>query len=173
MVRSIRADRTPHLLVMQYSESWAVVNMLLVPRVFFTESVIKKRKPLSLGARRSGWVGCNILLGQIPDDGKITVVSAGTEVPAGEVREGFLRVRTLSELPPSVRGWTVDVLRIVRRMAKQRFSLHELYDFELELRALHPQNRNIRPKIRQQLQILRDIGIIAFEGGGKYAVRMT
>jgi hypothetical protein len=28
--------------------------------------------------------------------------------------------------------------------------------FKEELRELHPKNRHIRPKIRQQLQVLRD-----------------
>ncbi|MGD0489035.1 MAG: hypothetical protein ABSB94_17815 [Syntrophorhabdales bacterium] len=31
-----------------------------------------------------------------------------------------------------------------------------------------PPSRNIRAKIRQQLQILRDMGIITFLGGGDY-----
>jgi hypothetical protein len=35
----------------------------------------------------------------------------------------------------------------VRKLAKSEFSLGEMYDFEEELRELHPKNRRIRPKI--------------------------
>jgi type II restriction enzyme len=52
MLRSIRADRVPNLLVLQYSADWFVRNLLLVPRFFFSESAIEKRKPSS-----PGWLG--------------------------------------------------------------------------------------------------------------------
>jgi len=106
MLRAIRADRTPNLLVLQYSSTWLIQNLLLIPRVFFSESVIEKRNPLSSQARRVGWVGCNILLSQIPDDGKIAVVSAGVPVLKRVVREEFSRVKRLAEIPPSLRGWS-------------------------------------------------------------------
>jgi type II restriction enzyme len=61
MVRAIRSDRVPNLLVLQYSTDWLVRNLLLVPAFFFSEAVIEKRPPLSSKARRAGWVGCNIL----------------------------------------------------------------------------------------------------------------
>jgi len=80
MVRAIRADRTPNLLVLHYSNTWLVQNLLLIPKVFFSERVIEKRKPLALQARRAGWVGCNILLSKIPLDGKIAIISAGVPV---------------------------------------------------------------------------------------------
>jgi type II restriction enzyme len=170
MIRAIRTDRTPNLLVLNYSSDWVVANMLLVPRMFFTESIVERRKPLSPQARRSGWVGCNILLREIPEDGKITVVSDGRVAPTDRVRAEFARVRELSQLPPELRGWTVDVLRIIRRLRKAHFSLADLYQFESELLALHPQNRHVRPKIRQQLQVLRDLGLLTFDAPGKYTL---
>ncbi|MBZ5564268.1 MAG: hypothetical protein LAP13_17830 [Acidobacteriia bacterium] len=33
---------------------------------------------------------------------------------------------------------------------------------------LHPDNLHVRDKIRQQLQRLRDLGLVEFLGGGKY-----
>ena len=125
MLRAIRADRTPNLLVLQYS------------------SVVEKRKPLAPEARRAGWVGCNILLSEIAADGKITMISAGVPVLKNQVREEFSRVKRLAELPPSLRGWTLDVLRAIRRLGKSDFSLEELYGFESELKSLHPQNQNV------------------------------
>jgi type II restriction enzyme len=171
MLRAIRADKTPNLFILQYSSDWLIQNLLLIPRAFFTESVIEKRPPLGPQAQRAGWVGCNILLGQIPPDGKIPMVSAGAALPKEQVRSEFSRVRRLGELPPSSRGWTVDVLKAIRRLGKAEFTLRELYDSELELKALHPRNQNVRPKIRQQLQVLRDLGMLRFVAAGRYVAR--
>jgi type II restriction enzyme len=171
MIRAIRADRTPHLLLMQYTRDWCISNLLLIPRVFFTETIIEKRKPLSATARRAGWVGCNIVLAGIPEDGKIGIVSAGVAESERKVRQEFNRIRALAKLPPSLRGWTVDVLNVIRGLGRPEFSLEEVYRSESQLKARHPQNQNIRPKIRQQLQVLRDLGLIDFRGGGLYAFK--
>jgi type II restriction enzyme len=172
MLRAIRSDRVPNLLILQYSRDWLVQNLLLVPKVFFSETVIEKRPPLSRKAQRAGWVGCNILLDRIPRDGKIPVVANSSTVAERQVREEFSRIRKLAEVPPSVRGWTLDVLAAVRKLAKARFSLQELYELEPYLQNIHPHNRNVRPKIRQQLQVLRDLGLIEFTSPGNYAVRV-
>src|SRR5208282_1603663 len=171
MIRAIRSDKAPHLLVLQYTSEWYVQNLLLIPRMFFSESVIEKRKPLSPTARRAGWVGCKILLSGIPEDGKIAIVSSGKPEPREQVRGGFERVRGLAVLPPSLRGWTVDVLNAIRRLGKSKFSIQELYQLEPELQAAHPHNQNVRPKIRQQLQVLRDLRILDFTDRGTYRLR--
>ena len=66
------------------------------------------------------------------------------------------------------RGWLLDILRCVNRIPKQIITLEDLYVFERWLSIRHPQNHNVRPKIRQQLQILRDDGFIEFLGRGTY-----
>jgi len=170
MIRAIREDRTPNLLFLQYSNNWAVSNLLLVPRFFFSESVIEKRKPLGPGARRAGWVGCNILLGNIVPDGRISLISNGIALPSKDVRSRFAEMRALSGVRPETRGWTLDVLRIVREIGKENFTLREAYDHADELQALHPLNQHVRPKIRQQLQVLRDLGFLRFVAPGQYAV---
>jgi type II restriction enzyme len=170
MLRAIRSDRVPNLLVLQYSADWLVNNLLLVPSVFFSESVIEKRPPLNPRARRAGWVGCNILLDRIPQDGKIEMVSSGSTVPESKVREEFSRVRRLAEIPPTLRGWTLDVLTTIRKLGKAQFSLRELYQLERYLQHIHPRNQNVRPKIRQQLQVLRDLGVVEFTSPGNYAM---
>jgi len=171
MVRAIRSDRVPNLLILQYSADWLVKNLLLVPGFFFSETIIEKRPPLSPKARRAGWVGCNILLDRIPLDGKIPLVANGSIVAEEQVRDEFSRIRRLAEVPPAVRGWTLDVLTAIRKLAKTRFSLRELYQLEPYLQNLHPKNRNVRPKMRQQLQILRNLGLLEFTSPGNYAVR--
>lgn len=58
----------------------------------------------------------------------------------------------------------------MRKLEKIEFTLPEMYSFEEELKRIHPRNKHIKPKIRQQLQILRDKGILEFLGKGKYKV---
>lgn len=170
MIAAIRADATPNLLVMQYSPEWRVRNLLLVPWFFLTESAIEKRRPLSPMARRAGWVGCNILLRAIADDGKLRLVRDSIGVSPELVRRQYQRIRELSRLTADVRGWTLDVLRAVRSLNRRSFTLGEVYQSESELAALHPQNLNVRAKIRQQLQVLRDLGFIRFDGRGRYSM---
>lgn len=116
-----------------------------------------------------------------------------------EVRAKFHRLKPLKDLAVSQRGWTLDVLNIVRSLAgapspqpglpshpmgaereqpsgdvrsssfpkrtPQRsvptFTNADVYAHERELEQLHPDNRHIRDKIRQQLQVLRDMGLLA------------
>ena len=122
-------------------------------------------------AQRAGWIGCNILLERIPQDGKIAIVSYGSTVAERDVRREFARVQRLAEVPPTVRGWTLDILNTIRKLGASHFSLGELYRYESELMALHPHNKNVHPKIRQQLQVLRDLGLIEFTSPGNYTVK--
>jgi type II restriction enzyme len=170
MMRAIREDRTPNLLVLQYSREWMIRNLLLIPKFFLSESVIEKRKALANTARRAGWIGCNILLHEIPRDGKIEIISENSVVLRDRVRERFDTVRRLADVEPRMRGWTLDVLRIIRKLGKGGFTLQELYKFEPELRELHPLNRNVKAKIRQQLQVLRDLSFIRFARPGQYSI---
>jgi len=168
MIAAIRGDRTPNLMALQYSESFRIVNFFVVPRYFINESAIEKRAPLGVHARRAGWVGCNILLSRIPSDGRISVVREGTALPARDVRKLFSKANELGRVKVPNRGWTVDVLNILRTIGGKEFSLADVYKFESQLEVLHARNRNIRPKIRQQLQVLRNLGFLEFLGRGRY-----
>ena len=44
-------------------------------------------------------------------------------------------------------------------------SLSEVYDHADQLAELRPQNHHIHDKIRQQLQVLRDMDLLEFLGG--------
>jgi len=168
MIAAIRGDRTPNLLAVQYSSNFRIVNLFVVPRYFINESAIEKRAPLGVHARRAGWVGCNILLSRIPSDGRISVVSEGVASSTAEVRKLFRKATELRRITVPNRGWTVDVLSILRTIGEKEFSLADAYRFEGHLGELHARNRNIRPKIRQQLQVLRDLGFLEFLGRGRY-----
>jgi type II restriction enzyme len=172
MLEKIREDETPNLVALHYDlASWSVRNVFLVPQFAFSISAIEKRKPLAPTARRAGWVGCNILLTEIPPDARISLVANGKPTNPSMARKQFAKVRPLSKLRPEMRGWTLDVLNLVRSLHKQNFSLSDAYSLEPHLASLHPANRHIRDKIRQQLQILRDLGLITFLGKGEYLVR--
>jgi type II restriction enzyme len=47
-----------------------------------------------------------------------------------------------------------------------------MYVFEQQLYAKHPNNHNIKAKIRQQLQLLRDMSYLKFISRGKYELEI-
>jgi type II restriction enzyme len=169
MLQKIRQDKTPNLIALHYDlTNWRVQNVFLVPHFAFSISAIEKRKPTRPKGRSSDWTGCNILLTEIPPDTRIPLVENGKSLNAESAREQYAKVRPLEKLRPKMRGWTLDVLNLVRSLRKETFTLAEAYALEPHLASLHPVNRHIRPKIRQQLQILRDLGLLKFLGSGKY-----
>jgi type II restriction enzyme len=158
MMNAIRHDELPSFYFMQYDlVTWSVRNLLLVPHFAFPPSAIIKRNPLSSTARRAGWVGCNFALNRIPGSARIPVVSEGAISTPVEVRERYQLARKQVEgLTVKQRGWRLDVLRVIQSLGKAEFTTTDAYIFERELEQLHPDNRNIKAKIRQQLQELRD-----------------
>ena len=179
-MRAIRSDRVPNFFFLNYDGlNWRVRDLLLVPHFAFPPSAINKRKPLSYTARRAGWVGCNIDLNRIPPDARIAAVKNGEVVPEDEVRKKFKRVKPLKDISIAERGWTLDVLNLVRRISLTRpaghplpsdgrgaggegatFTNGDIYAHARELEKLHPDNRHVRDKIRQQLQVLRDAKLL-------------
>jgi type II restriction enzyme len=169
MCRAIVSDRRPNLFALHYDRgAWEVLDVLLVPRFVFSLSCIEARRPLAPTAERHDWVGCNIVLAKIPLDARIPVVTNGVVVSPATVRERFARLRPLERLGHEARGWTLDVLNVVRALAREEFTLAEVYARGEELQRLHPQNRYVEAKIRQQLQRLRDLGFVEFVGRGNY-----
>jgi type II restriction enzyme len=169
MKRAILEDRTPNLFVLHYDlDTWAVRTVLLVPHFAFALSAVERRKPLAPTARRAGWVGCNILLDKIPVHAHISVVNEGTPQTSQQVRASYNRLRPLEKLQVEKRGWTLDVLQVVQSLGKLEFTLGDVYAHADALAKLHPNNAHVRPKIRQQLQILRDLGLLEFLGDGRY-----
>jgi type II restriction enzyme len=167
MMEAIKEDRSPNFFFLHYDyATWTVRNLLLIPHFAFPPSAIIKRKPLSVTARRAGWIGCNFALNRIPVEARIAMVTETQIVSANEVREQFKKVKPLKEISVKQRGWTLDVLNIVRRLGKAEFKNEEVYAFAGELEKLHPDNRHVRDKIRQQLQVLRDAKLLIHVGSG-------
>lgn len=168
-IKRITSNHNPDFFVLSYSAlDLCAENLWIIPKHFFTPEIVEKRSPLASNARRAGWVGCNILIDAIPAQGKICIIDNKTFVDKATV---FSKVQQASRLSVSnldARGWLMDTLNCVNRIQAEVFTLHDVYQFANELQARHPNNNNIRPKIRQQLQVLRDKGIIMFLARGQY-----
>lgn len=172
LCKRLSSDENPNFAFMNYSGmSRSVSNLFVVPKQFVRPEIIEKRKPLAPTARRAGWVGCNIRLNQIPTTGKIFVVRNGLEVDRRIVLEQWRRTLFLRDEKPAARGWLIDVMACCDHIGKNEFSIEDVYRFEPQLSALYPGNNNVRAKIRQQLQVLRDGGFLEFLGSGRYRLR--
>jgi len=169
MISAVNENRSPNLMVMHYSvESWLVQDLILIPRQLIIPSIIQKRNELSPKAERKGWVGCNIVISGIPSASRLFAVKDFQVKNPDEIRMEWKRFAFAKEMNSDSRGWMFDVLRSIQSIGKQQFTILEAYAFEEELSILHPKNKNVRPKIRQQLQLLRDREIIRFIGRGIY-----
>ena len=68
------------------------------------------------------------------------------------------------------RGRTLDVLNAIRMLGKPEFATDDAYDLIPQLQRLHPGNRHVREKIRQQLQVLRDSGLLTHVSRGHWRI---
>ena len=64
-------------------------------------------------------------------------------------------------------------MKCVEAIGRPEFTLAEVYGFEARLAAIYPGNNNVRPKIRQQLQVPRDMGRLEFGGRGDVPADVT
>ncbi len=168
MIERINSNQNPNFFFLTYSKALKVENFLIIPKQFFTNEIIIKRNPLSGNAKRKGWIGCNINISNIPESGKIFLVKDTKIIDQNIVTNAFNKTLFLRDKTSEVKGWIIDILNCVDSIKNNDFSLNEIYQFENRLREKYPNNNFIKDKIRQQLQILRDKGIIEFIGKGKY-----
>jgi len=68
----------------------------------------------------------------------------------------------------SLSGWRKDTFKCLLKIKNDNFKLKDVYEFERYLTKLYPGNSRIKDKLRQQLQELRDIGLIKFVKRGEY-----
>lgn len=168
-LQRLNSNSSPNLILLKYNSTAAEVDSVcVVPKRFFVPSIVEKRKPLAPTAQRAGWIGSNILIGKIPSSGRVYFVKHGTIAPKKNVLEQWQSTAFLSGLSQSARGWLIEVMNCVDQLNAEEFSLNDVYRFESHLSQLYPGNNNIRPKIRQQLQVLRDNGYLKFLGKGSY-----
>jgi type II restriction enzyme len=168
MIERITSTSNPDLFIMQYSMNYDVIGLMLIPKFFFVPDIIEKRKPLAPTARRAGWIGCNILINEIPLQGKIPIIQNRRIYDSTEVIENYSRIKSLQTKNIDSRGWLLDVLNCVNQIPSNDFYLKDVYEFADVLSQKHINNNNIEAKIRQQLQLLRDKGFIEFMERGHY-----
>jgi type II restriction enzyme len=177
MLERIQSRDAPALVVLRYLKSethtdsvWSIDRLIAIHPVFLTEAIVEARKPLSTIARRAGWQGCNLRIDRIPPEGRIALVSEGKVVDPRRARSLYAASKRLDAIEPGERGWTATVLSIVRDMGRPSFQLSEVYAHRQKLEEAFPNNRHIEAKIRQQLQVLRDLGYLHFSSRGVYEV---
>jgi type II restriction enzyme len=172
MIERLESSKNPNFFFLTYDKiTLDICNFIAIPKYFFIPDIIEKRKPLNNTARRAGWVGCNIIVNNIPEFGKIFFIQKGIVKPKEDVLYNWSRtefVKSTSDIES--KGWVIDVLLCVERIKMKEFTLEEVYKFESYLKVKHPHNNNIKAKIRQQLQFLRDRKVIDFVGRGKYRI---
>ncbi len=172
MCERLASANNPNLLLLNYDlAQLSVTNVFIVPKHFFVREIIEERKPLARTARRANWIGCNILLNQIPTSGKIFFVRDGKPQPKESVLSQWQRTLFLREESAEARGWLIEVMKCVESIGKKEFELADVYAFEAQLSSLYPNNRHVKQKIRQQLQFLRDRGYLDFVSPGYYRLR--
>jgi type II restriction enzyme len=169
MIERIECNNNPNFFFLDYNrQELSVKNFIIIPKQLFIPQIIEKRKPLSLNAKRAGWVGCNIDVSRLPEIGKVYIVKDSNVVTKDKVISDFNKTLPLNNKSLKEKGWTMSILRCIDKIKSNSFSLNDIYAFENELKVLYPHNKFIRDKIRQQLQVLRDMGVIEFKTKGNY-----
>ena len=168
MIGRITSDTNPNFFFLTYNKDLAVDNFLIIPKQFFTPEIIIKRKPLSETAKRAGWTGCNIDISKVSELGKIFIVEKSKIINPEIVQTAFNKTTFLRNKSIDAKGWILDILKCIDKIQNKDFTLKDIYNFENELKTKYPNNNFIKDKIRQQLQLLRDKGIIEFNGKGTY-----
>lgn len=65
-------------------------------------------------------------------------------------------------------GWRKYIFEIINRFPNEVFTTDDFAGYIHDLQNKYPKNKHIAEKIRQQLQELRDIGLIEFASRGNY-----
>lgn len=105
MISRIQSINNPNFFLLQYKKKdLRVHNFIMIPKHFFVSDLVEKRKPLAETAKRAGWIGCNIVVGRIPEEGKIYVVKNGQPIPADDVISKLHRTSFIAEFKLENRG---------------------------------------------------------------------
>lgn len=95
----------------------------------------------------------------------ITLPEAAIESPH-RVR---LQARQLARLIGSFSGWLQLTMQGISQIRSDSFTMNEVFSACSPLAAARfPDNRHVREKLRQQMQRLRDLGLVLFLGNGRY-----
>ena len=168
MIERLNSERLPNLFLLQYSKQYYVVDFFVIPNYFISPSIIEKRSPLSNNARRAGWIGCNLLINDLPESSRIYLLRQGKVEPREGVIDNWKKSNFLGKEKLPKRGWLIDMINCIDEIPTNLFSIDDIYKFESRLSMKYPENNFIKEKIRQQLQRLRNRGFLEFKGKGAY-----
>ncbi len=170
MISALNHNTHPNFLLLSYTSDLYVENLLLIPKRFIIPELIEKRKPLGKYAQRAGWIGCNLRVSPLPEEAKIYYIKDSKISQKQSVCSSWQQTQFLDGMKINTKNWLILVMGCIERMRKPVFVLDELYQYVPELQKLFPNNKHIKEKIRQQLQILRNKGWLIFYGNGKYKI---
>ena len=81
----------------------------------------------------------------------------------------LVEIPELDRFLDGMKGWMRLTFESILRLARPRFTLRELNKLAVPLgRKRYPANKHVEEKIRQQLQQLRDLGLVRFVRPGSY-----
>lgn len=169
MVQRLQSDTNPNFLFLTYTKEFKVNNLMVVPKYFVSDKSIIKRQPLSTLSKRSRWTGCNIDLSKIPQAGKILIIDNTKIVSKTYILELFKRTLFIKTKSIKSRTWLFEIMQCIDLIPQNNFTLADIYKFESLLQNKYPTNQHIKDKIRQQLQLLRDMNIIEFKSRGNFS----
>lgn len=67
MIEKIDNGTVPNFFYLNYALiDYKINNLIIIPKHYFTKTIIKERPPLPKTAKRAGWIGCNIDVSNIP-----------------------------------------------------------------------------------------------------------
>ena len=90
------------------------------------------------------------------------------EAPETQYQEPFPLPNT-AEFLQGFRGWRRLTIEALLAQPSDTFPLQQMYtSCEQLARRRYPRDRHVDEKVRQQLQQLRDLGLVEFLGGGRY-----
>jgi len=168
MIERIQSNNNPNFFFLNYDvKKFIVNNFIVIPKYFFVPDMIIKRKN---GLKnRPNYIMCNIDLSRIPQTGKIFYIKNQKIELKSKILNNWQKTLFLREQKELLsKGWILDVMNCIDKLGINEFKLDEVYKFENVLQTKHPDNKHIKDKIRQQLQLLRDKGYLSFVSRGKY-----
>ncbi len=172
MIERIISQNSPNFFFLNYDKSdYNIINFFAAPSyIFVPDMIIQRKKGIP---NRPNYMMCNINISVIPNSGKIYYIKDGERLNKNQIIDSWHKTTFLRQTQNiDSKGWLIDIMNCIDKMEKETFSLTDMYSFENYLKIKHPENNNIKAKIRQQLQILRDRGYLKFISRGKYKLKM-
>ncbi len=163
MVQSVQMRQHPSFFLLQWdANDYLVTNVQLIHKDCIEEDCIVRRQKIA-----SGFEGFNLDLKLVLRSGRIPIVYEGREIEKDTVLSQWKAITKIIPSMSSLNGWQKEVMRFIDSLGNE-FYASDFEDQCLIWEAKYPNNNHIAAKVRQQLQMLRNKGLIQFDGKGKY-----